>query len=79
MVKFLKVTLKKFKPQIINNELVGHDLDSMIQHEEDKVNRWLIKGFEIIHVIDIEDLRGFHLLFVLHKKPPVAAERDKSA
>lgn len=70
MVKFLKVTLKKFKPEIVDGQLVGNDLDSMIHRQEDIVNQWIVKGFEIQIVVPIEDLRGYHLLFVLYKKVP---------
>lgn len=77
MVKFIKVTFKKFKAEIVDSQLISHDLDSIIQHEEDRVNYWLLKGFEVQYVLPLEDLKGKHMLFVLYKKPPTPT-RGKS-
>lgn len=68
MVKFVVVRAKaKQKAQIFDGALVEQDNSRELLREEDKVNNWLLQGYEIIHSLTLEDIKGIYILFVLYK------------
>lgn len=70
MVKFVVVTAKaKRKVEIFDGSLVTQDNSRELLREEDKVNKWLLQGYEILHSVTLEDIKGVYILFVLYKRP----------
>ncbi len=73
MVKFIVVTIKKkFGTQIVNGQLNEPAEVLHWEHQESKINDYLMKGFEIVHTMDLEDTKGVYILFILKKKPSIS-------
>lgn len=68
MVKFVVVTIKKkFGTQVVNGRLEEPSDVLHWEHQESEINDYLMRGYEIVHTHDLEDLRGVYILFVLQK------------
>jgi hypothetical protein len=69
MVKFVVVMIKSKKRPVVENGQLSEAAEILHwEHQEAEINNYLMRGYEIVHTIDLEDLRGVYILFVLQKR-----------